>query len=145
MKVTDLTGKLLCEKEFTQAFDGAKSIKLSTPCFTGELKNKNCVVRFEWNDAQGNRHDRAFSRLPSARNQADRKDISIVLLSADQEKKTATIKIENSKYVHHFWLFSDEVGVQFSQNFIDLLPGEHLIEIQFDELPVLSDFDFMWM
>jgi hypothetical protein len=47
--------------------------------------------------------------------------------------------------VHHFWLFSDEVGVQFSENFIDLLPGEHLIEIQFDELPVLSDFDFMWM
>ncbi|MCE2682881.1 MAG: hypothetical protein LW704_08005 [Cryomorphaceae bacterium] len=145
MKVTDLTGKTLCEKEFTHEFDGAKSTKLSTPCFTGELRNKNCVVRFVWNDAQGNAHDRTFSRLPSSRSQADRKDINIVLLSADQEKKTATIKIENSKYVHHFWLFSDEVGVQFSENFIDLLPGEHLIEIQFDELPVLSDFDFMWM
>ena len=145
MKVTDLTGKVLCEKEFTQEFDDAKSTKLSTPCFTGELKNKNCVVRFEWNDAQGNSHDRTFSRLPSARSQADRKDINIVLLAADRESKTATIKIENSKYVHHFWLFSDEVGVQFSENFIDLLPGEHLIEIQFDELPVLSDFDFIWM
>jgi beta-mannosidase len=145
MKVTDLTGKTLCEKEFTHEFDGAKSTKLSTPCFTGELRNKNCVVRFVWNDAQGNAHDRTFSRLPSSRSQAVRKDINIVLLSADEVNKTATIKIINSKYVHHFWLFSDEVGVQFSENFIDLLPGEHMIEIQFDELPVLSDFDFMWM
>jgi len=145
MKVTDLTGKILCEKQFTEEFNGPKNILLSTPCFMGELKNKNCVVCFEWNDAQGNAHDRNFSRLPSARSKADRKDIKVDVVSINAEKKTAVLKIENTKYVHHFWLFSDEVGVQFSENFIDLLPGEHLIEIQFDELPLLSDFDFMWM
>jgi beta-mannosidase len=145
MKVTDLTGKLLCEKEFTQAFDGAKSIVLSTPCFKGELKSKNCVVHFEWNDEQGINRRRTFSRLPSNRNKADRKEIKLELVSINTENKTAVLKVENTKFLHHFWLYSRMAGIQFSENFIDFLPGEHLIEIQFDELPVLSDFDFMWM
>jgi hypothetical protein len=102
-------------------------------------------VRFEWNDEQGNNHTRTFSRLPSNRNKAERKDIKVDVVSMNADKKTAVLKIENTKYLNHFWLFSDEVGVQFSDNFIDLLPGEHLITIQFDELPLLSDFDFMWM
>jgi hypothetical protein len=145
MIVTDLTGKTLCEKEFTQEFVGAKSIVLSTPCFKGELKTKNCVVRFEWNDAQGNNHTRTFSRLPSNRNKADRKEIKLEIVSINTEKKTAVLKVENTKFLHHFWLYSAKAGVQFSENFIELLPGEHLIEVQFEELPLLSDFDFMWM
>ena len=118
---------------------------LSTPCFKGELKSKNCVVHFEWNDEQGINRIRTFSRLPSNRNKADRKEIKLEIVSINTENKTAVLKVENTKFLHHFWLYSSKAGIQFSENFIDFLPGEHLIEIQFDELPVLSDFDFMWM
>jgi hypothetical protein len=155
MNVFDLTGKLICEKEFTQDFEGAKNTVLSTPCFKGELKSKNCVVQFTWNDAQGNPHTRTFSRLPASRNKADRKDIRIELMNVDPDNKTAIVKVVNTKFVHHFWLFSGQsenkystkykTGIHFSANFLDLLPGEHLIEIQFDELPTLNAFDFMWL
>jgi beta-mannosidase len=145
MNVFDLTGKLICEKEFIQNFEGAKSVVLSTPCFKGELKNKNCVVQCTWNDAQGNQHTRTFSRLPASRNKADRKDIRIELMNVDLDNKTAMVKVLNTKFVHHFWLFSSKTNVQFSENFIDLLPGEHFIQIRFNENPALSDFDFMWL
>jgi hypothetical protein len=43
------------------------------------------------------------------------------------------------------WIYSSKLGVQFDTNFEDYLPGEHAIEIRFDELPAAEDFGVKFM
>jgi hypothetical protein len=37
------------------------------------------------------------------------------------------------------------LGIRFEQNFMDLLPGSHAIKIQFEETPILEDFEMKWL
>jgi beta-mannosidase len=144
MEVFDLSGKLICKKDFIEAFSGARNVTLATPCFTGALKNKNCVVKFAWNDARGEVHSRTFSRIQSTYSKCEHKDIHLEWIEMS-DKGMATIKVTTKRFVRNFWLFSRTTGVQFSENFMDLLPGEHMIDVYFEGVPEFSDFDFMWM
>jgi hypothetical protein len=52
--------------------------------------------------------------------------------------------VKNSAFCADFWLFSQKTGISFDRNFVHLLPGEHLIRIQFaGEVPELTDFSFL--
>ena len=72
-------------------------------------------------------------------------DISLTIEKLNSDEKTATIKIETTKFLRNFWLSSDKFGVRFDSNFKSLLPGSNYITISFDVLPEVEDFKMMWL
>jgi beta-mannosidase len=70
--------------------------------------------------------------------------IELTIKNVDKLNKTAEVWVKNSAFCADFWLFSQKTGIYFDRNFVHLLPGEHLIRIQFaGEVPELTDFSFL--
>jgi beta-mannosidase len=71
--------------------------------------------------------------------------IELTIKNVDKLNKTAEVWVKNSAFCADFWLFSQKTGISFDRNFVHLLPGEHLIRIQFaGEVPELTDFSFLY-
>lgn len=71
--------------------------------------------------------------------------IELSIKNVDKLNKTAEIWVKNSAFCADLWLFSQKIGITFDRNFVHLLPGEHLIHIQFKgDIPQLSDFSFQY-
>jgi hypothetical protein len=71
--------------------------------------------------------------------------IELSVKNIDEMNKTAEIWVKNSAFCADFWLFSSKTGISFDRNFVHLLPGEHLIRVQYSgEIPQLSDFSFLY-
>jgi hypothetical protein len=86
---------------------------------------------------------RDFLIGPSPKKREVQIDLSIK--NIDKNSKTAEIWVKNSAFCADFWLFSQKTGISFDRNFVHLLPGEHLIRIQYkDDVPQLSDFSFLY-
>jgi beta-mannosidase len=68
--------------------------------------------------------------------------IFMTLENVDLVNKTAILKVVNKSFLADFWVYSSEVGVRFDRNFLNLLPGTHLIKINFKNEPKLSDFGY---
>lgn len=143
--VYDLHGKKLFDSVASQLVRGNESTKICISALEKELKGKNCVIQFYWKNNHGEVKTRTFSVLPSSYAIAKRNDITIEIQSINEEKGTAKLIIKNKKFLHNLWVSSNRLGVRFENNFMDLLPGEHHIEIEFEVLPSVEDFDFQWM
>jgi beta-mannosidase len=71
--------------------------------------------------------------------------IELNIKNIDKLNKTAEIWVKNSAFCADFWLFSQKTGISFDRNFVHLLPGEHLIRIQYSgDIPQISDFSFQY-
>jgi beta-mannosidase len=71
--------------------------------------------------------------------------IELTIKNTEELNKTAEIWVKNSAFCADFWLFSQKAGIAFDRNFMHLLPGEHLIQIQYEgEIPRLTDFSFLY-
>jgi beta-mannosidase len=69
--------------------------------------------------------------------------IDLTIKNVDELNKTAEILVKNSAFCADFWLFSQKTGISFDRNFVHLLPGEHLMRIQYSgDIPQISDFSF---
>ncbi len=70
--------------------------------------------------------------------------IDLTIKNIDKLNKTADIWVKNSAFCADFWLFSQKTGISFDRNFVHLLPGEHLIRIQYSgDAPRLEDFNYL--
>ena len=101
-------------------------------------------MRFDWKDNLGKSHQRSFSQLPINPNKALKESVKITLSDINEVNKTAILQIENTAFVQNFWIFSSKQNIRFENNFIDLLPGKHAIQINFDHVPEVSEFDFLF-
>ncbi len=146
VQLIDLKGRT--EREWVEKVQfsgaGSKQIVFDESAFS-ELEKSNFVVKFTWNDAQGESFTRNFANIKNEYKTAKAEDISLSLHSIDTSAKTAIISIENKRFVRDFWLSSSQFGLKFSANFLNLIPGEHLIEISFDEIPKVEEFKMKWM
>jgi len=71
--------------------------------------------------------------------------IELSIKKFDKLNKTADILVKNSAFCADFWLFSSKKGISFDRNFVHLLPGEHVIRINYSgEMPQISDFSFQY-
>jgi beta-mannosidase len=71
--------------------------------------------------------------------------IELSIKNIDEMNKTAEVLVKNSAFCADFWLFSSKTGISFDRNFVHLLPGEHLIRIQYSgDIPQISDFSFQY-
>jgi hypothetical protein len=68
--------------------------------------------------------------------------VFLTLEKVDIVNKTAEIKIVNKTFLADFWLYSNKLGIKFERNFLNLLPGTHIITFHFENEPLLADFNF---
>ena len=105
--------------------------------------DKSYMVHFEWKNAAGSGQDRWLSHLSAKHKKTAAKSIKYSLESIDLVGKTANLVIENKSFVSDFWIYSDVLGVVFSENFMDYLPGKHVIKIKYSSDSVnLKQFQF---
>lgn len=146
VQLFDFEGKRLHEAKealwFTEA--GSRQL-LKNDSIANELLQQNAFIKFSWNDAKGNTIERNFVNKVNDYTIATPKDVDLQLTDVDETNKTAVLRIYNKRFVRNFWVSSDKFNVQFSSNFVNLLPGEHLIEISFEEVPEIGEFKMKWM
>ncbi len=107
--------------------------------------DKSYMVHFEWKNAAGSGQDRWFSHVSEKQKKTAAKNIKYSLESIDLVGKTANLVIENKSFVGDFWIYSDVLGVAFSENFVNYLPGKHVIKIKYSSDSVnLTQFQFQW-
>jgi hypothetical protein len=137
-KIFDLKGHELESLETNLAVKGVDKQLIDFSCIRKFYPNKNLVVQFEWKNGAGVTKKRTFSELPQSYTKADSTDFKLSITNLDPIKKTATVIIKNDQFARSCWLYSNILGVRFEDNFIDLLPGEHSIEIHYDTLPTIE-------
>jgi beta-mannosidase len=137
-KIFDLKGHEFESVETNLAVKGVDKQLINFECIREYYPNKNLVVQFEWKNGAGVNKKRTFSELPHSYTKATSSDFKLSIINVDPIKKTATVIIKNKYYARSCWLYSNILGVRFEDNFMDLLPGEHSIEIHYDTLPTIE-------
>ena len=133
IEVYNLEGLLLSSSTQKLAIDYMEQISLGT------FKQQNQVVKV----LVGNKYERSFLLSQQKSFQGNVKAlVTIKLNDIDTINKTAVMEIDNDKFLADFWLYSNQEGVRFDKNFIQLLPGKHFYTIKFDSLPILTDFNY---
>ena len=110
-----------------------------------EMTKSNLLVKFTWNNATGEKLTRNFANIKSDYKSAKADDITLSIEAIDSVAKTAVISVENKRFVRDFWLTSNKFGVKFKSNFLNLVPGEHLIDVSFDEIPKVEELRMKWL
>lgn len=142
-EIRSVKGKLLYSKEWNQLFNGNGTVQLDISEFDECIKRKNVLVTFIWKDRNGKTFERNFEKEFKPK-KANIRDVEIKLTNINPEAKTAQLIINNRKFLRDCWITSTKFGVRFNRNFLNLLPGEHIIEINYKEIPELEDFKLMW-
>jgi beta-mannosidase len=141
----DLDGKELLKHTTSYQLNGNTKLKLSDTCLVQKLMGKNYVIRFEWNDQDGKQISRIFSNVMKPYKKAEFKDVEITMNEFDPVNKTARVLVYTKKYMRNFWLYSENKGIHFKNNFEDLLPGTHEFILNYEEMPEVNDLKFKWM
>ncbi len=122
----------------------------SSKIFEQELKeynDQNCILQFTWTDYLGNDLELIDLHLVN-----DFKDVIemkgrplLSNLSINETNKTGSVEITNSSILRDFWIYSNQLGVHFENNFVFLLPNTHTLQFTYSEqVPVLSDFQYKY-
>jgi beta-mannosidase len=139
-EITDLEGKLLANYNCQRAV-----LNESSRIFENELapfQNENCFVKFTWTKESGELL--YFNDLHLAEESTFAEpSVELSELVVDETTKTGTIQVTSSALARDFWIYSTQIGVHFTNNFVLLQSGRHKFEFTFtDKKPELSDFSF---
>ena len=85
-------------------------------------------------------HSRIFWIEKEIPKSIQKKDISIRFSRIDRKNKSLILKLKAKHPIQHFWLYSTQKGIRYSENDMTILPGKKEIEIHFETLPSLKDF-----
>ena len=144
MSIYQPNGKLILSDTFSMDLQRGFVEKIALDKNQKLLKNKNYVVRFKWNDAIGNSKERSFTHIFKQHPKAKTHDIKSTIISNDTINKIAVLEIDNKSFVQDFWITSSNLGMTYSTNFNDYLPGKHLVEIRYNVPFTISDLNFYW-
>lgn len=141
--IFNLEGKELLRGNFKKQIGGLTKERICHSCIDKKLNNENWVIEFSWNDAKAKEHQRRFSHLTKSFLKASEKDVTLNIIKNDDGTLNAVITTK--KFLRDLWLYSVVPSVCFEDNFIDLLPGTHVIKL---DLPVISteipEINMLW-
>jgi beta-mannosidase len=143
-RIYDLKGKKIHEEKKSIWIQGNHLQEICLECQNDTFFNINYVIEFEWETGKQDQKKRTFSHLPIGYAKSEKKDIQLSLKNINSNDNTAIIEIRNQKFLNDFWIYSTKKGILFEDNFLILLPGTHEVNIKFEEIPDLNDFDFKW-
>ncbi len=119
--------------------------KVALECTTDEMRSNGYIIHFEWYNSKNELKDRWFTHRTKELKKAAKCDFKLELTNIDPVKKTASLSIQNKYFAQDFWITSTNLGIHYSDNFLDLIPGKHQIEIQYTDSKIeLNDFNFYW-
>jgi beta-mannosidase len=143
--IYDLKGVLLSSSVQTFNLEKDSVQKIKSSSLIQSDVTKSYVVVFEWNDANGKMEKRTFSHLAAKRKKTNAKAVKYSLENVNKITKTATLVILNSDFLADFWVSSNVLGVTFSENFMNYLPGKQTVQIQYNgDVLDLKQFKFFW-
>ncbi|MBI1837358.1 MAG: hypothetical protein HYR91_08855 [Flavobacteriia bacterium] len=142
--VKKLNGDVILENIVEYQLEQGKVQNVFNESQKKELMNNNYVVHFEWNNSDGKKIERDFSHIHKFKLRANKQDIKTTFISNDTINKVAVLEIENAVFIQDFWVTSIKLGMTYSRNFIDCLPGKHQITIQYQDSIKLEDLIYYW-
>ncbi|MDX2362850.1 MAG: hypothetical protein QNK23_18715 [Crocinitomicaceae bacterium] len=144
--IHDLKGEVLGTRDFSTTLKGESSFQLDVSDILSEpLEDLNVLIVFKFKDNNGEHSYRQFENIGKKYKKAKCTDVTLEITQIDEEKRTAVIEINADKFMRNVWISSNVSGVKFKTNFEHFLPGNHYIEIQFEEIPKKEDFKLMWL
>ena len=115
-----------------------------------ELKafnNTNCLIKFTWTTNLNKELEFTDLHLVNTAEDVYKTPLPPVVsnLVIDESSKSGTIQVTNTDILRDFWIFSNQIGVHFENNFVLLLPNTHTLRFTYSEhAPVLGDFLFKY-
>ena len=70
--------------------------------------------------------------------------INLQIEELDSKHKVAKLIVQTQEPLVDFWVFSEQQGLHFQENFKTLLPGTHVLEFTYqDHLPTISEISYL--
>ena len=95
-------------------------------------------VEFTLKSKDGDLRKRAYSQVKSVLKKPKSSSVEMSVVQIDETNKQAVLRITSNSFLRDVWIYSRNGKFHVEDNFFDLLPGNKLVKISFDEL---SDLD----
>jgi beta-mannosidase len=119
--------------------------KVAIGCKLESLQKQNYLLQFEWNDGEGKLHKRSFAHMGDTHEKADSSTVTFALSKPNKKEKTIVLTVKNEELLLDFWVSSSAIGVKFSENFENYLPGTHKIILTYKGNDLdLKTLKFFW-
>lgn len=112
--------------------------------FTDQKIPADYVIEFHWSTSEGEVYSRTFSHVQSNRSAGKEPQLSVEIIEVDEVQKKAKIAITTDRFVRDVCLYSMKGGLHFADNFIDCLPGKHMLEVTFQNRSDLNGLELMY-
>ncbi len=139
----DLDGNRLGIAHLSENLNGQESRKLCLKGWEDRLENDNVHLVFTHWDVAGNQYVSSFNRIHKTVPELTEDDVRLSFEKTSDT--TGKLTVRNNAFARNLWVYCMKPGVQFSQNFESLLPGEHDISISFDGNVSQEDFKMIWL
>jgi beta-mannosidase len=146
VELYSMNGSIISKNEKEFNLNPNEPIQLFKDCVKPNWQKLNYLVKFSWNDENGNENSRAFVHIGNKKNyvKALRSQFYVTINSIDTITKTAIIEVKTQQFLQDFWISCNKQTIKFENNFVQILPGKKEIKITFTEIPKIEDFQFMW-
>lgn len=143
----DLSGKKKIGKQKKLFLPPFSKAKMDLSGIMKAENKENCMLIFNWQASGDLIGSRSYSILPESYKSITPDEVELKLQITDPVRHKGVIFIKNSTFLRNCWLFSSRSGLHLKTNFMDLLPGEHQIEFEYDadNLPQLADLNIKFM
>lgn len=136
----DHNGKQMALQDLFGSIDGDTLIELELPDLS-KRKLKRSVLVYELTDDYNLRQELTYTFSSYSKFQSNGMDFSII--SVDTLKNEGLLEITTQEFHEKTWIYSIIPGVRLENNFLDLLPGKHIIRFTYEIKPKAEDFQFL--
>jgi beta-mannosidase len=91
-------------------------------------------------ELDGQKYNRIFWIKNQPPHKVAYRDVKLKISKIDRKNKSLILKLKAKHPIQHFWLYSTQKGIRYSENDMTILPGKKEIEIHFESVPSLKDF-----
>ena len=129
----DLNGKLLTTQRRTYPLQQNK-----VQVLTALSEEKEGFIKVTLDE----QYERLFTFVEKRKAPAPK--ISFQIQEVDLFAKKGILRIDNTEPLVDFWVFSEQQGLHFKENFKTLLPGKHTLEFTYqDHLPTTDELRYL--
>lgn len=103
------------------------------------ISNSTHGLEVSW-ELDGQKYNRIFWIKNQPPHKVAYRDVKLKISKIDRKNKSLILKLKAKHPIQHFWLYSTQKGIRYSENDMTILPGKKKIEIHFETVPSLKDF-----
>lgn len=143
-RITNEKGKEIERWTEKITVEGMTNVPLLTQEQLKRWSSKNLRIEFVWNDAEGRVHERSFDRFTDKWQTATCDDVDLSYQKSEEKPDEYIVTVSCQKYLRDLWLYCDQPGAKFEQNFQSLLPGDYKFVVSVPNNESEVHFDMRW-